>query len=143
MRTIEAIKADLAKPFDYTDKCELEYELRNALFVDIPLDRLEEICAAEQDWRCMVLPCKVGDTVWIIERDECGEATEYCGYMFLAVSAGTVIVSSFIDDFETSEETIDYHISETAENCYTSLYVFPSEDCCLTREEAEAKLTRT
>jgi hypothetical protein len=31
---------------------------------DIPLDRLTEICNAERDGRCVVLPCKVGDTVW-------------------------------------------------------------------------------
>ena len=28
------------------------------------LDRLEEICQAERDGRCVVLPCKVGDTVY-------------------------------------------------------------------------------
>lgn len=27
-------------------------------------DRLEEICNAERDGRCVVLPCKVGDTVY-------------------------------------------------------------------------------
>ena len=31
---------------------------------DIPLDRLEAICAAEKDGQCVVLPCKVGDTVY-------------------------------------------------------------------------------
>lgn len=29
----------------------------------IGLDRLREICAAERDGRCVVIPCKVGDTV--------------------------------------------------------------------------------
>ena len=29
----------------------------------ISLDRLREICDAERDGRCVVLPCKVGDTV--------------------------------------------------------------------------------
>jgi hypothetical protein len=31
----------------------------------IPFDRLCEIFAAEKDRRCEVLPCKVGDTVWV------------------------------------------------------------------------------
>ena len=31
---------------------------------DIPLDRLEAICAAERDGRLVTLPCKVGDTVY-------------------------------------------------------------------------------
>jgi len=39
------------------------YEFIN-LTADIPLDRLESICAAEKDGRCVVLPCKVGDTVY-------------------------------------------------------------------------------
>jgi len=32
-------------------------------------DRLEEICNAERDGRCVVLPCKVGDTVYRIDID--------------------------------------------------------------------------
>ena len=36
---------------------------------DIPLDRLEAICAAERDGRCVVLPCKVGDMVYKISYD--------------------------------------------------------------------------
>ena len=36
---------------------------------DIPLDRLEAICAAEKDGQCVVLPCKVGDTVYKISYD--------------------------------------------------------------------------
>ena len=31
--------------------------------------RLREIAEAEKDGRCVVLPCKVGDTVWRIVRD--------------------------------------------------------------------------
>lgn len=34
----------------------------------ISLDRLTEICEAERDGRCVVLPCKVGDTVHLIAR---------------------------------------------------------------------------
>ena len=64
MRTAEEIKADMQKPCGYTDKCELEFELRNALIFDIPLDRLEAICAAEKDGRLAVLPKgKIGDVV--------------------------------------------------------------------------------
>jgi hypothetical protein len=34
----------------------------------ISLDRLREICDAERDGRCVVLPCKVGSDLWSIER---------------------------------------------------------------------------
>ena len=68
MRTIEEIKAEYEKvksmtPKGYTntDLCELEYELRNALIFNIPLDRLEEICNAERDGRLAKL--NVGSTI--------------------------------------------------------------------------------
>lgn len=33
------------------------------------LDRLEELADADKDGRLVVLPCKVGDTVWVTGRD--------------------------------------------------------------------------
>lgn len=41
---------------------------RGKLTANIPLDRLTEMCEAERDGRCVVLPCKVGDTVYIVEN---------------------------------------------------------------------------
>ena len=32
------------------------------------IDRLRELAEADKDGRCVVLPCKVGDTVWRIKR---------------------------------------------------------------------------
>ena len=34
-----------------------------------PISRLVELAEADKDGRCIVLPCKVGDTVWRIVRD--------------------------------------------------------------------------
>lgn len=45
-----------------------EEELRAALTASIPLDRLEAICTAEREGRCVVLPCKVGDTVYVQDQ---------------------------------------------------------------------------
>lgn len=39
----------------------------------IPLDRLETICAAENDGRLVALPCKVGDTVYFVGPYEVAE----------------------------------------------------------------------
>ncbi len=41
----------------------IDSRLRLAVTADIPFDRLEAICTAEKENRCVVLPCKVGDTV--------------------------------------------------------------------------------
>ena len=35
-------------------------------FNGLPIDRLRELAEADKDCRLVVLPCKVGDTVWII-----------------------------------------------------------------------------
>ena len=71
MRTIEEIKYDLRTtgeiiddrslnriPFEaYTHKYkELKCELYEALTDGIPLDRLEMLCQAEREQRCMVIP---------------------------------------------------------------------------------------
>ena len=37
----------------------------------IPLTRLEEICNAERDGRLVVLPCKIGDAVYVYNLDVC------------------------------------------------------------------------
>ena len=33
------------------------------------LDRLRELARADREGRCVVLPCKVGDTIWRIVKD--------------------------------------------------------------------------
>lgn len=38
-------------------------EVYDTITEGILFDRLEEICNAERDGRCVVLPCKVGDTI--------------------------------------------------------------------------------
>lgn len=71
MRSVEEIKADTdrldsliarytadgfpVRHFEF-QKARCETELRAALTADIPLDRLEALCAAEREGRCVVLP---------------------------------------------------------------------------------------
>ena len=81
-----------------------------------------------------------GSDVYIVERDECGAVFEVSGYMFLAQVGHAVIVSAFINDYETVEETLEYHIEETATNYTTDLAVFPADDCYDDREDALAAL---
>lgn len=42
----------------------LNNEMAGIITNGISLDRLTEICTAEREGRCVVLPCKVGDTVY-------------------------------------------------------------------------------
>ena len=53
--------------------CAEELEKRQSLFEDVigdmPVDRLRELVQADREGRCVVLPCKKGDTVWRIVHD--------------------------------------------------------------------------
>lgn len=43
-------------------------EIEDILGDDYDLDHLRELVEADRDGRCVVLPCNVGDTVWMITR---------------------------------------------------------------------------
>jgi hypothetical protein len=66
VRTIEEIKADLEYAVS-EERCALTEKLYNelcgAIADGIPVSELETMCTAWKDKRCVVLPCKVGDTV--------------------------------------------------------------------------------
>lgn len=89
------------------------------------LDRLRELVEADRDERCVVLPCKVGDTIYDISLAEIKESN--------------VISISFIASKST------YHVSVCAEN-YRHAITLDIEigdfgkTVFLTREEAEAAL---
>lgn len=69
MRKIDEIKAEIEslRPFakcgllNHADTESLEMEFRAALTSDMPLERLEAICAAEKDGRCVVIECRCQD----------------------------------------------------------------------------------
>lgn len=92
---------------------------------DIPLDRLRELVEADRGGRCVVLPCKIGDTIYDISLAEIKESN--------------VISISFIASKST------YHVSVCAEN-YRHAITLDIEigdfgkTVFLTRKEAEAVL---
>ena len=75
---IEDILCDSTDEYDLdrlTVMCNQRMSLRDevsqrfSLTAKIPLDRLRELAEADRDGRCVVLPCKVGDSLWILDRD--------------------------------------------------------------------------
>ena len=83
-------------------------------FNGLPIDRLRELAEADKDGRVVVLPCKVGDTVYMIERIfdiDNGVCDEICarkviGYggnnlnkLWLIGSGGICNVSIFVSEF--------------------------------------------
>jgi hypothetical protein len=88
----------------------------------IPLDRLEAICTAEMDGRLVVLPCKVGDTVYLLD-DGYGNPVEAETDYWMTGENG--LIGSVVFGTGQRMKFIDRRIGKT---------VF------LTREEAEAAL---
>ena len=81
-----------------------------------------------------------GGEVWIVERDEDGNACEVSGYVFLAEVADAVILTPYVNDLEDLDDLLDYHIEETRNNYDTDLVVCHAYDCYNSQEAAEAAL---
>ena len=86
------IRVDLTKTKESVMKCdEPPFRLEDILGDEYDLDRLRELAQADREGRCVVLPCKVGDTVWAI-LDGAKYARE-CKVDFVNIgSFGTTIV---------------------------------------------------
>lgn len=104
------------------------------------MERLEKLAEADQQGRLSMQFAVPGQLVYIVERDEDGDAYDVSGYMFFAQVNQTVIVSAFINDIDDLDETLLYHIEETSRAYNTDLSVFPVSDCFLSKVEAERAL---
>lgn len=82
-----------------------------------------------------------GMPVWVIERDEDGNAVEIGGYVFLAHVEGNVIVSSYVNDYNFYD-ILAYHVQCTVEEYDTHLCVFPDEDCYANRDDCKEDLKK-
>ena len=83
-----------------------------------------------------------GEKVYVVIREENGEAFEYAGYMYLAQAGTAAIVSPYINHCTTIEGTMQEHIQTTAADYGTCLAVFPLEDCYETGAKAKEALER-
>lgn len=108
-------------------------------FAEMPLNEVLDLVKAKQEGLILVPPCKVGEEIWFVDRNESGEPIDITGAVFLAQSKGCIIATSYINDYDLTE-TIEYHINRTQDNYDTNLLVYPIEDCYVTKEEAEQAL---
>ena len=125
MRTISDLKTAIAQARKNHTFCGyMEAELRRAIIDGIPSDRLEAICDAERDGMCVVLPCKVGDTLYIHRDSLCKKSKSVVSGRCVAVK---VDYSGFWVDIIIFNKNIIKNLSWITE-------VFESE------EEAEQAL---
>jgi hypothetical protein len=111
---------------------------RYKAIADITTDRLSEICAAERDGRLVVLPCKVGDTVYVVVTDcDCAYADNmndcaYCDYVVMPCD------DFFRYDEDEWECGFKPHVREGKFSI--AMYEQLGKTVFLTRAEAEAAL---
>ena len=136
MREIAEIKAELERASRITNSTycgevyreaenqaiKLRYELFSTITSGIPLDRLEAICQAERDGRCVVLPCKVGDMVYVLDT----------------WSNNPYIFKTTAKDIKIDGTLICY---EGVDVWFKKQFLDFGKTVFLTREEAEAALT--
>ena len=98
--------------------------IENILGDDYDLDRLKELVEADRDGRCVVLPCKIGDTVYDILMGKITEKTIISIPFLMSKSVNHLCLQAINNrDALTTIET---------ENLGKTVF--------LTREEAEAAL---
>lgn len=93
---------------------------------DYNIDRLKELVEADRDGRCVVLPCKIGDTVYDIQMEKITEKTIISIPFLLSKSVNHLCLHAINN--RDALTTID------TENLGKTVF--------LTREEAEAALER-
>ena len=113
---------------------------RFSLTAKIPLDRLREPVEADREGRCVAQKFAPGDEVWIVERDEDGDASEVSGFVFVVSVNGVAIVSPSIDDCNDIDFILSDFVKETAAEFSGSLSGYPIFDCYKSRDEAKAAL---
>ena len=83
-----------------------------------------------------------GESVWVVERDDCGNVDDFGGYMCLGSACNFAIASAFVYGCDGLEEILQYYAKETANDFDVDLHVFPIEDCYKTKEEAESAFNK-
>lgn len=129
MRTVEEIKADIASCdgawIDSALCRSLRCELYETILGDTPLDRLETICAAEKDGRCVAL-LPIEKDVYIVHD---GEILEFKVYNFSLLSVNNGNVRYWAECIsDENEDDLDFWQDEIGESVF------------LTRAEAEKAL---
>lgn len=93
---------------------------------DYNLDRLKELVEADRDGRCVVLPCKIGDTIYDIQMGKITEKTIISIPFLLSKSVNHLCLHAI--NIRNAITTID------TENLGKTVF--------LTREEAESALKK-
>lgn len=96
------------------------------------LRKLKAYESLEEQGRLVILPCKVGDTVW---DNDCGRP---CAYTITAFSFGEC--EEYICEFVTTKEVVFYYTNSSGSITGSFAESEIGKSVFLTKSEAEAKL---
>ena len=111
-------------------------------FYGISETRLRELAQADREGRCVVQKFAPGSEVWVVERDEDGEATEVSGVVFVVSVSDVAIVSPSINGCSDLDFILGDFVEETASSFSGDFSGYPLSDCYKSHEDAEAALRR-
>ena len=124
-----------------------EAAIRLAAYEDaLPLERAQELAQAEKDGRLVVLPCKVGDTVYVLGERRVVEC--FISEIYLGDQRGIELLVSFTCDSDCngcpfSDWSQDYSGEYSCGGEYGEASITEMDfgkTVFLTREEADAAL---
>lgn len=100
-------------------------------FDGVTIDRLRELAQADREGRCLVLPCRIGDTVWtnISMRGDRYRKVDR-PYPIKIVYIGMGEETSYFNGMYSNERVLPFEVDNIGQTVF------------LTREEAEAALRR-
>lgn len=104
------------------------------------LDRLRELAQADREGRVVVQRFSPGQTVWVIERDEDGEAYDFSGYVFVTSLRGIALVSPKINGSSEIDVILMDQVESRINYADGCIEAYPVDDCYLSREAAEQAL---
>ena len=128
--------------FDIEEAVDRLAAIEDILGEEYDLDELREMVQAKREGRCVVQKFAPGSEVWVVERDEDGEATEVSGVVFVVSVSGIAIVSPSINGCSDLDFILSDFVEETASNFSGDFSGYPISDCYKSHEEAQAALRR-
>ena len=115
-------------------------DIEDILGDEYDLDELKEMVQAKREGRCVVQEFIPGGEVWVVERDEDGEATEVSCFVFVVSVSGVAIVSPSINGYSDLDFILYDFVAETAGSFSGDFSGYPISGCYKSYEEAEAAL---
>ena len=134
----QCAKYERLAPYNYDD-----YSLHSPNYLEHYsirqyLQELQHYKQLEEQGLLLVLPCKVGDTVYCLE--EYVDGFDYAGYKFVSMCGNYCIVVAHYDHCENIEEQLEEMADECENLGHVSVAVIHKSRVFLTKEEAKKAL---